>query len=121
MNAGFAKSVEVDSDGTLQDYETPVLKEQVDDFKFLRILAERFGMVLTAINGELIFDALWQNDASLITLTMGKGLLSFNKRVSLKGQVGEVVVWGRDVNQKFIKGTASSVNTGGKAKARPSW
>jgi len=117
VNAGFAKSVDVDYGGTLQDFETPVIKEQVDDFKFLRILAERYGMVLMAINGELIFDALWQSTDPLITLTMGKGLLSFNKRVSLKGQVGEVVVWGRDINQKFIKGTASTVSTGGEGKS----
>lgn len=117
VGAGFAKDVDVDNSKALQDFETPVIKEQVDDFKFLRILAERYGMVLMAINGELIFDALWQEDTSLITLTIGKGLLSFNKRVSLKGQVGEVVIWGRDENQKFIKGTASSVKTGGKGKS----
>jgi hypothetical protein len=117
VSAGFAKSVEVDSGNTLQDFETPVIKEQVDDFKFLRILAERYGMVLMAINGELIFDSLWQSSDPLITLTVGKGLISFNKRISLKGQVGKVVMWGRDVNQKFIQGSASSVNTGGSGKS----
>lgn len=117
VSAGFAKSVEVDSGNTLQDFETPVIKEQVDDFKFLRILAERYGMVLMAINGELIFDSLWQSSDPLITLTVGKGLISFNKRISLKGQVGKVVMWGRDVNQKFIQGSASTVNTGGKGKS----
>ena len=117
VSAGFAKSVEVDSGNTLQDFETPVIKEQVDDFRFLRILAERYGMVLMALNGELIFDALWQSSDPLITLTVGKGLISFNKRISLKGQVGKVVMWGRDVNQKFIQGSASSVNTGGSGKS----
>ena len=117
VSAGFAKSVTVDSGNVLQDFETPILKENVDDFRFLRILAERYGMVLMAINGELIFDALWQNTDPIITLTIGKGLLSFNKRVSLKGQVGKVVLWGRDVNQKFIQASASSVTAGGKGKS----
>ncbi|MCD8335240.1 MAG: hypothetical protein LUC35_07900 [Clostridiales bacterium] len=115
--AGFATDVTVDTVGALKDFETPLVKEQVDDFKFLRILAERYGMVLMGVNGELVFDALWKDSASLIKLTMGNGLLSFNKRVSLKKQVGKVTVWGRDVNQKFISGTADSVSIGGKGKS----
>lgn len=117
VSAGFAKKFDVDGTHALVEYATPVVKEQVDDFKFLRIMAERFGMVLTCINGELIFDALWKSSASIIKLTLGKGLLSFNKRVSLKGQVGKVVVWGRDINQKFIEGSATSVKTGGSGKS----
>lgn len=116
VSAGFAKSVTVDSSNALVDFETPIIKEQVDDFRFLRILAERYGMVLMALNGELIFDALWQSDDPLITLTVGKGLISFNKRISLKGQVGKVEIWGRDVNQKFIQGSATTVSTGGRGK-----
>ncbi|MCC8157035.1 MAG: hypothetical protein LIO54_07145 [Oscillospiraceae bacterium] len=117
VSAGFAKSVEVDRYNVLKDFETPLVKEQVDDFKFLRILAERYGMVVMGLNGELIFDALWKESASLIKLTLGKGLLSFNKRVSLKGQVGKVDIWGRDVKQQFISGSAESVSTGGKGKS----
>ncbi len=117
VSAGFAKSVDVDRSNALKDFETPLVKGRVDDFKFLRILAERYGMVMMGLNGELIFDALWKDSASLIKLTMGKGLLSFTKRVSLKGQVGQVVVWGRDVNQKFISGSADRVSTGGKGKS----
>ena len=115
--AGFAKKVDVDGTHALVEFVTPVVKEQVDDFRFLRILAERFGMVLMGVNGELIFDALWKNSSPIIKLTLGKGLLSFNKRVSLKGQVGKVVVWGRDINQKFIEGTANTVKTGGSGKS----
>jgi phage protein D len=117
VSAGFAKSVEVDGTHALKEFEAPLIKEQVDDFKFLRILARRYGMVLMGINGELIFDALWKKSESILKLTMGKGLLSFQKRVSLKGQVGKVIIWGRDVNQKFIMGTAGAVKTGGKGKS----
>ena len=45
------------------------------------------------------------------------GLLSFKRRLSLQGQVGEVEIWGRDENQKFIKGAAKSVSTGGSGKS----
>lgn len=117
VSAGFAKKVDVDGSHALKEYETPLVKDQVDDFKFLRVLAQRYGMVLMGINGELIFDALWKKSESILKLTMGKGLLSFQKRVSLKGQVGKVVIWGRDAQQKFIKGEASSIKTGGKGKS----
>lgn len=48
---------------------------------------------------------------------MHEGLLSFTRRLSLHGQVGKVVVWGRDVNQKFIKGESSKVTAPGKGKS----
>ena len=45
------------------------------------------------------------------------GLLDFQKRLSLQGQVGEVEIWGRDINQKFIRGAADSVSIGGAGKS----
>ena len=44
-------------------------------------------MNLMALNGELIFDELLSNTKSLIQLTVGSGLLEFQKRVSLQNQV----------------------------------
>jgi len=115
--AGFAKKFTVDSGNALKEFTTPLVKERMDDFRFLQLLAQRYGMTVTSIDGELVFDALWKESESIIKLTMGKGLLSFTKRVCLRNQVGKVVVWGRDVNEKFVQGTAVSVKTGGKGKS----
>lgn len=114
VSAGFAKSVKV---GSLADFETPVLKEQVNDWKFLNLMAQRYGMTLLAVDGELIFDNLLSKSSPILTLAQNGGLHSFSKRVSLAGQVGKVEVWGRDVNQKPIKGEASSVTAGGSGKS----
>ena len=116
VSAGFAKSVTVGSG--VKDFLTPLLKDEgMDDFTFLRVLAERYGMVLMCLNGELIFDSLWDKSAALIELEMGRGLLSFQKRHSLYDQVGKVIIWGLDKNNKPIVGTADTVTTGGKGKS----
>ena len=110
VSAGYAKKVTV---GTLSGFEVPVIKERVDDFKFLRFLAERSCMNVFSVDGELIFDDVVKNTKALTTLTVGAGLISFSKRTSLRGQVGQVEVWGRDEKQKFIRGKATSVSIGG--------
>ena len=110
LAAGFAKSMTV---AVLEDFTVPLVKEQVDDWKFLTVLAERFGVTLAALAGELIFDDLEGYDKPVLKLTLGKGLESFQKRVSLAHQVGQVEIWGRDVNQLPIKGVANDVSAGG--------
>ena len=113
--AGFAKSIKV---GTLSGFETPIIKEQIDDWNFLNMMAQRYGVSLFAVDGELIFDKVITKTSPIITLTLGKNIKSFTKRVSLAHQVGKVEVLGRDVNQKPIKGEASSVSVGsGKSAA----
>lgn len=113
VSAGYAKSKTV---GSLTGFEVPVVKEKLDDFQYLRLLSQRYCMSLFSVAGELIFDNVISSTSPLITLTVGMGLLDFEKRLSLKGQVGEVEIWGRDVNQKFIKGVAKSVSLGGSGK-----
>lgn len=113
VSAGYAKKITV---GRLDGFEVPVRKEQLDDYKYLRLLAERYCVSVFAVDGELIFDNVIGDSKSLMTLTVGAGLMSFSKRASLQGQVGEIEVWGRDVNQKFIKGAAKSVSIGGPGK-----
>ena len=88
-SAGFATSITV---GNLPDFDSLDVKEKIDDFKYLRLLADRYCMNLMALNGELIFDELLSNTKSLIQLTVGSGLLEFQKRVSLQNQVGEVEI-----------------------------
>lgn len=118
VSAGFAKKVTV---GSLSDFETPLVKEQIDDWKYLNLLSQRFGCSLFAVDGEMIFDDVSSQTSPIMTLTLGQGLYSFRKRVSLAHQVGKVEVWGRDVNQKAVKGAASSVTTGGSGKSAAQW
>ena len=114
VSAGFAKSVTV---GTLKGFVTPIVKEQVDDWRFLNLLAQRYGASLLVVDGEMIFDTAMDHTAAILTLTAGLGLRRFQKRVSLANQVGQVEILGRDVNQKPVKGAASSVSVGGSGKS----
>lgn len=114
VSAGYAKSKTV---GSLSGFDVPVVKEKLDDFKYLRLLSERYCMSLFCVAGELIFDNVVSNSSPLISFTVGTGLLDFRRRLSLHGQVGEVEIWGRDVNQKFIRGSANSVSLGGSGKS----
>ncbi|MBR1659889.1 MAG: phage late control D family protein [Oscillospiraceae bacterium] len=115
VSAGFAKKVKV---GNVSGYETPLVKEQIDDWKFLNLLAQRYGASLFVVDGEMIFDTVMENSSPIITLTLGSGLEFFQKRVSLAHQVGKVEIWGRDVNQKPIKGVADSVSVGSGKSAK---
>lgn len=116
--AGFAKSVKVD---VSEEFEAPILKEQVDDWKFLRLMAQRCGASLFVVDGEMIFDTVAAKTAPILTLTMDKTVSNFQKRVSLAHQVGKVEVYGRDVNQKPVKGSADSVSLGGEGKSAKQW
>lgn len=114
VSAGFAKKATV---GTLSGYKTPVIHEKVDDYRFLKVLSERYGASLFAVDGELIFDNVLSSNSPILTLGQGMGLLSLTKRVSLAHQVGEVQIWGRDVNQKPIQGSAKNVSAGSGGKS----
>ncbi len=114
VSAGYAKSKTV---GSLEGFDVPVVKEKMDDFKYLRLLSQRYCMSLFSVAGELIFDNVVSNSSPLISFTVGMGLLNFQRRLSLQGQVGEVEIWGRDINQKFIKGVANSISIGGSGKS----
>ncbi len=116
--AGYAKSVTV---GALDGFETPIIKEEQDDWKFLCVLAERYGATLFAVDGELIFDNVITKTTPILNLTVGKSIIRFSRRVSLAHQVGKVEVMGRDVNQKAVKGTAARVTAGGEGKTAAEW
>ena len=114
VSAGFARSMTM---AALNGFETSVVKEQIDDWKFLNLMAQRYGLSLFCVAGELIFSDVATKTGPILTLTMGQGLDSFQKRVSLAHQVGKVEIRGRDVNQKAIQGEASSVKAGGAGKS----
>lgn len=114
VSAGFAKKMKLGSPAGFDT--TPIVKERVDDWTFLNLMAERYGMSLFAVAGELIFDNVAKTKAPILTLSLGKNLHYFKKRVTLAHQIGKVEIRGRDVNQKPIKGAATHVKIGsGKA------
>ena len=47
--AGFAKKFTVDSGNALKEFTTPLVKERMDDFQFLQLLARRYGMPLALL------------------------------------------------------------------------
>lgn len=114
VSAGFARKVTV---GPLSGFDTPIVKETGDDWRFLNQLAARYGASLFVINGEMIFDNVAAKSTPILTLTQGRFLRLFEKRVSLAHQVGKVEIWGRDENQKAIIGAASRVTVGGTGKS----
>ncbi len=118
QSAGFAKTIHV---GMLEGFETPIIKEQLDDWKFLRMMADRYGASLFAVDGELIFDNVMTKNTPILTLTMGRSVRNFTRRISLAHQVGKVEVLGHDVNQKAVNGTAASVTVGGEGKTAAEW
>jgi hypothetical protein len=118
QSAGYAKKITV---GNLTGFETPIVKEEIDDWQFLNLMAERYGASLFAVDGELIFDDVMTKTSPILTLTFGKSIRSFSKRISLAHQVGKVEVIGRDINQKPIKGTAAKVSVGGSGKTAAEW
>ena len=85
--------------GALSGFTVPVVKEEVDDFRYLSLMAQRYSVSFFAVAGELIFDNVVGNSSPIISFTVGTGLIDFQKRLSLQGQVGEVGIWGRDVTE----------------------
>ena len=116
LYAGQRKTAEIVK-GILNKAVSALVKEQVDDWRFLTLMARRYGASLLVVDGEMIFDTAIDNDKEILALTLGVGLNRFSKRVSLAHQVGKVEIYGRDVNQKPIQGTASSVTVGGSGKS----
>lgn len=114
VKKGYAKSVKV---GMMRDYKAQLIQSKMNDYKFICTLAELFNMNFFVVNGEIIFDNMMNYTLPIIHLSMGTSLMSFTKTMSLKDQVGKVVVFGIDPKTlKPIKGEASdtSVNTSGK-------
>lgn len=113
VSAGYAKKVQVDS---MDNLLTPLVKELVSDYDYLRKLAEMYNLSLLAIQGEMIFGDLVSSSSPIIALTLGAGLLDFRKRISLEHQLGKVEVRGKDINQKRIMGSADNVTVGDRSK-----
>ena len=66
------------------------------------------------VAGEIVYDNVYSNTKSLITLDWGSSLYGFSKTLSLAGQVGKVTVYSIDPKTgKQIKGQANSTSLSG--------
>jgi len=120
MNAGASKKSTISP--KLKDITVQRILEGQDTYSFLNTLAKQTGMQLLCINGELIFDDVESYTTPVCTLDMMNdgGLFSFSKRLSLANQPGKVIVHGRDINNKPIKGEATSSSLSGSGTAAAS-
>ena len=115
VSKGYAKKVKV---GTIQrDFSAELIQEDIDDYHFLLMLAQIYNFTFMVVNGEIIFDNLMKQTKSILELTMGVSLLTFSKTVSLRDQVGKVVVYGIDPKtMKPISGEADDTSVSGDGK-----
>jgi len=114
VSQGYAQSVTI---GSIVDYEAQLIQEDIDDYKFLCFLAEMFNKQFFVINGEIIFDDLMSNTKLLTTLTLGVNLMSFTKSLTLRKQVGKIIVYGVDpITLQPIEGEVSSTSIGSSGK-----
>lgn len=114
VSKGYAKSMQV---GTVKDYSAELVQEDMDDYRFLCFLAEAYHMNFFVVDGEIVFDDVMKKTKPLIELNLGVSLLNFSRSMSLKDQVGKVVVYGIDpVSLKPISGEASDTSISGTGK-----
>jgi phage protein D len=111
VSKGYASEITV---GNIQKYNAQLIQEEADDYKFLCFLAEMHNMQFFVVNGEIVFDSLTNNTKQLVTLTLGVNLISFSKTVTLRNQVGKVIVYGIDpITKKPISGESESTSISG--------
>ena len=114
VSKGYAKKVTV---GAIKDFDAELIQEDIDDYHFLCFLASNYNMTFFVVNGEIVFDSLMKRTSPILELTMGVSLLSFSKTVSLRNQVGKVVVYGIDPKtMKPIMGEATDTSASGAGK-----
>lgn len=111
VSKGFASKITL---GTITKMEAELIQNDINDYQFLTYIAELQGLQFFVVAGEIVFDNVYSNTKSLITLDWGSSLFGFSKTLSLAGQVGKVTVYSIDPKTgKQIKGEASSTGLSG--------
>ncbi len=111
VSNGFAKSVNI---GQIAGFNAQLIQNEIDDYKFLCFLAEMFNLSFFVVNGEIVFKNVMSATRTLIKLVLGVSLMSFSKTVSVREQVGKVIVYSIDPKTKQpIKGEAKSTSRPG--------
>jgi phage protein D len=107
----YATSVTI---GDASAYTAQLIQEGMDAYGFLCFLAEILNMRFFVVNGEIIFENVLARKKSILTLTLGISLLRFSKTMSLRRQLGKIIVYGIDPKTKHpIRGEAVSNTIGG--------
>ena len=114
VSKGYARSIKV---GTIRDYDAELIQDEIDDYHFLCFLAQCYNLTFMVVDGEIVFDSLMSKTSPILELTMGVSLLSFSKTVSLRDQVGKVIVYGVDPKtMEPIMGEASRTSVAASGK-----
>ncbi len=112
---GYATKLQI---GAITGYKAELVQEEMDDFKFLCFISQIYNMSFLVINGEIVFDSLMKSQSAITSLTMGIGLLSFKKKMTLRDAVGKVTVNGIDpVTLEPITGEATKTSAAGSGKS----
>lgn len=115
ISAGYAKKVTM---GTLKPFESEIIVDKLDYAAFITEMAKLYGFQFFIVNGEIIFDDVYSDATSLITLELGTSLLEFTKICSLSNQVGAVNVYSTNPGTgKPISGKASKLTLPGGGKS----
>lgn len=90
--------------------ESPEIKENMDDFHYIKMFAIKTNNSFCVIYDKLYFcENLAQKAKAGLKLTWGKNLLSFSSEVNLSDQIGSVQVYGDDpITQKTFEASAKS-------------
>ena len=110
VSKGYAKKATV---GSVPAFNAQIIQEGMNNYEFLCFIAEMCGVSFFVVDGELIFDDVIGSTGSVLELTLGMGLQSFSKKLTLRKQVRKVIVyWIDPVTKKEIQGESSK--SGGK-------
>ncbi len=111
VSNGYAKSIDV---GPISNFNVQLIQNEIDDYKFLCYLAEMYNLNFFVVDGEIVFKNVMSSTSTLIKLTLGVSLMNFSKTVSVKNQVGKVIVYSIDpLTKKPIKGEADDTSRPG--------
>jgi phage protein D len=114
VNEGYAKKLDF-GDSDIPDFETDTTQNEMSDYQWLSLLAERSGVNFFVVQGVLVYKNIMSYSSPIITLKLGSSLLSFSRSKSTNLQIGKVIV--TSVNKdKEISGEATSSTLPGSGK-----
>jgi len=99
--------------------ESPEIKDNVDDYTYLKILAEKTNNSFCVIDDKLYFCKNLAISSTVKTkLTWGKNLLSFASEIDLSGQIGAVEVYSTNpIMQEAFMAKATTISVPGESGA----
>jgi phage protein D len=118
-NSGYAAKIDLAPPSEFTDFKVEFIQSESSDYKILCALAEMNSMNFFIVNGEIIFKKVMTKTDPIITLTLGPSLISFTRTLSLRNQVGEIIVRGFDkVKNVAIKGSSKDTPIGNGKSAK---